>query len=249
MSLKGGIAIDSTSKVVYWFGAGNSLMMTSLDGRINKTIIKGIIKDPRDIVLYEEKGLLFFSDYGNSRIIRIQLDTSKKHYFTVYRYLYKPVFGFTFYKRKVGTKATGLAIDKTENKLYFCDNNVATIESVNLDFTNHQVIYHKTEYSRGHFFLRPKQGEVVEPFNIYVFGEEIFWTDLHHRAIFSANKWTGTNIKYITGGLGSPKDLHVFSSASKGGKSSFFLQTCATTFLRLSSHLKNRDKRSPELGL
>ena len=51
-----GLAVDHISKLLYWFHDRTSLVVTTIDGTENRTLFTGL-KYPRDIALYEEKGI------------------------------------------------------------------------------------------------------------------------------------------------------------------------------------------------
>lgn len=51
-----GLAVDKLNKVLYWFKNNTDLVMSSLTGEDMKTLFSGLTS-PRDIVLYEEKGI------------------------------------------------------------------------------------------------------------------------------------------------------------------------------------------------
>ena len=191
-----GLAVDRINKILYWFENRTSLVMSKLNGAEKKTLVKHLT-DPRDIALYEEKGLIFFCDLvGN--IYRINSD------------------GTNLFKYHVTSSLliTGLAIDKLENRLYWCDFKYKSIQSTDLNFRNYRILMQKTLYNGSRFLITKNSGI---PFSISVLGDQIFWSDVHKRAIFSVDKHSGGNIEYVTGGLDHPRDIHVFRDDVKNG--------------------------------
>ena len=55
-----GLAVDKINKRLYWFENNTDLVMTTFSGDDKTTLVKGL-NYPRDIALYEEKGLFNLS--------------------------------------------------------------------------------------------------------------------------------------------------------------------------------------------
>ena len=91
-----------------------AIVMTSLDGKQRKIILKDL-EQVVDIALYEEKGYLYFSDYKKGMVARVNTDGSNLLKFLPKSTSQKP-------------KVTGLAIDKVEGRVYFCDNSFYKLE-------------------------------------------------------------------------------------------------------------------------
>ena len=189
-----GLAVDKISQVIYWFSQnGKALMMSSIDGIYNATVFTDLLHQPRDIALYEEKGYIYFTEYGYKYIGRINTDGSG---------------AIKWFGSRVS--ATGIAIDKIEDRVYWCDNEQYSIVSSDLNFNALHTVIQKTVYFERKFWLIENYGNVVSPFSIAILGEKIFWTDTYKRAIFSADKRSGDNIEFVTGGLDHPRDMHVY---------------------------------------
>ena len=73
---------------------------------------------------------------------------------------------------------TGLTIDYPNNKLFWLDFKMHNIESSDLDGTNRRRI---VVYGLQH------------PFDIAVFGDNVYWSDFGLKTVSSANKFTGKN--------------------------------------------------------
>lgn len=194
-----GLAVDKINKILYWFENRTHLVMSKLDGQYPRTLVKHLAQ-PRDIALYEEKGYIYFSDSWEGYIHRIDGDGTNLI--------------------SLGSKSpftpAGLAIDKIDDRVYWCDRKHHSIESADLNFDDHRVLIQKTQYFFKMFFLDPMT-VVDDPFSVAVLGDKVFWTDLDKRAIFSVDKHSGGHIEYVTGGLDQPTDLHVFRDYEKNG--------------------------------
>lgn len=79
---------------------------------------------------------------------------------------------------------TGLTIDYPNNKLFFLDSKNHRIESSDLDGKNRRSI---DVYDLAH------------PFDIAVFGDNIYWSDPIRKTVSSANKFTGKNTTVLIG--------------------------------------------------
>lgn len=191
-----GIAVDGLSRTIFWFNDnGKKLMMSSLDGALTKTILKTGLDNPRDIALYEEKGYVYFTEQKYNYIGRINTDGTGM---------------ISTRNKREDIHATGLAVDKIEDRIYWCDEEYYSIESTDLDFKDKRKIVQQTVYRFGVFWIVRNHGNVVKPFGLTILGEKMYWTDSYKRAIFSADKRSGGNIEYITGGLDHPRDMHVY---------------------------------------
>ena len=191
-----GLAIDDVSRLMFFFekvGANNySLVVSDMDGKNEKSLLLNL-KDPQDIEYYD--GYVFYSDLGSQIIGRINSDGSEL--LTLTGSINAPL------------KATGLAIDSIEKRLYWCDRERHLIESSDFNFSQRRNIIQKTYYFRSSFWLVTDLGQVLDPFDLTIHQENIFWTDLKKQAIFVADKRSGDNIEYVTGGLNEPRGIFV----------------------------------------
>jgi hypothetical protein len=73
---------------------------------------------------------------------------------------------------------TGLTIDYPNNKLFWLDSKMHYIESSDLDGKNRR---------------RIEVYDLQFPFDIAVFGDNIYWSDSILKTVSSANKFTGKN--------------------------------------------------------
>ena len=198
------LAIDQVTNIMYLNDSNEkAIVMTSLDGKQRKIILRDL-EQVVDIALYEEKGCLYFSDYKKGMVARVNTDGSNLLKFLPKSTSQKP-------------KVTGLAIDKVEGRVYFCDNSFYKLESTDLHFQNYRLVIQSTYYVINRGFL-VRRGFLVEPHSLAILKEKIYWTDTHMRAIFDTDKRFRTPIEYLTGVLDYPRDLHVFDNKITTGK-------------------------------
>ena len=198
------IAIDQITNLMYYFdNTTRQIIMATLNGLHQKIIVKNL-KRVVDLALYEEMGYLFYSDYVNYTIGRINTDGTnlRTYYWGLWR-------------------ATGLAVDKTERRLYFCDNLLKIIQSTNLNFKDDRIHIHMTKYNAFNkaFELKSSFNNFVyAPRSLAILHSKLFWADMNHEAIFQCDKRFGVSIEYVVGGLKKPRDIHVFIDKTQPGK-------------------------------
>ncbi|XP_065677209.1 low-density lipoprotein receptor-related protein 2 isoform X1 [Hydra vulgaris] len=189
-----GLAIDDISGLMFFFAADTdgtfSLVLSNLNGGNVKTLVSNI-HNPQDIVYYN--GYVFYSDLDSLLIGRVYSDGTGLIKLTN--------------QDDLPLKITGLAVDSIEERLYWCDQKSHLIESSDLSFSQRRKIIQKTFFFQNTFFLLSDFGEVLDPFDLIVHNERIYWTDLKKKAIFVADKRSGSNIEYVTGGLNQPKRM------------------------------------------
>jgi hypothetical protein len=57
------------------------------------------------------------------------------------------------------------------------------------------------------------KNNILQPFSITVFEDEIFWTDTASKAIFRANKFDGTGFNLVKRNIKSPMGISVIQSS------------------------------------
>ncbi|KAJ8030547.1 Low-density lipoprotein receptor-related protein 4 [Holothuria leucospilota] len=145
-----GIAVDWIAKNVYWCDAGYDwIRMANYSGKNARTVVDTGLDKPRDIVVYPQKGFMYWTDWGVNvtSISRATLAgdgvaalvTSNLHY------------------------PNGLAIDYETDKIFWVDANPSgsRVESVSLDGLERRLVY-TAEQGQSHFFD-------IAPFQNYLF--------------------------------------------------------------------------------
>ena len=196
-------AIDQLTSVMYYFEKkAGQIMMATLNG-LHKKIIINNLKQVVDLVIHEEFGYLFFSDYSEKIIGRVDTDGTN-----------------LIINNEKLWNVTGLALDKTEGRLYFCDDKEKIILSTDLHFKDYRIHIHMTTYNiyKKKFELKSWNNFIAAPQSLAVHHDKLLWTDTTHNAIFQTEKRFGEPIEYVVGAIGKPRDMHVFNNDKIPGK-------------------------------
>ncbi|KDR21144.1 hypothetical protein L798_04073, partial [Zootermopsis nevadensis] len=174
-----GLAVDWVGMRVYWVDAGLDVIMVSeLTGDKKCTLIHTELDQPHDIVVDPQSGLMFWSDWGvNGRIESAYMDGTGRH-------------------SLVDTMVqwpTGLAVDYPARRLYWTDPKAYTIESVDLNGQDRQVI--------KRFPHREK------PYKVEVFEDNLYVSTYQTNNIIKLNKFGRGDLTYLTRGLNRASDI------------------------------------------
>ena len=89
----------------------------------------------------------------------------------------------------------GLSLDSTLNRLWWADAGVDRIESANLDGSQRRVVL---------------SGGISHPFAITVFEDFMYWTDWRDRAIYKADKFSGSGKVAVSQRHYFPMDIQFY---------------------------------------
>ena len=139
--------------------------MCSLES-MNCSVISHNHLKPRGLAIHSKKKLLFVTEYGEEpKIIRMSQDGSNAETIVTY-------------KQNL-TSPNGIFVDELTDRIFWADAISGTIDSANLDGSDHRVVVKDFHH----------------PFGIVVFENRVYWTDWQYYVLRSANKFTGNNIK------------------------------------------------------
>ncbi|KAG8559732.1 hypothetical protein GDO81_017431 [Engystomops pustulosus] len=184
-----GLAVDWVGRKLYWLDAYKDCMnVAELDGRFRKRLVDRCVdvnntfcfQQPRGIVVYPKKGLIYWNDWGDKPYIgRVGMDGKNR---TVI----------------ISTKLewpSGITIDYTNDKLYWSDAHLNYIEYSDLDGRHRHAVY---------------DGGLPHPFAITVFEDTIYWTDWNTRTVEKGNKYDGSGRAMLVNNTHRPFDIHVY---------------------------------------
>jgi sugar lactone lactonase YvrE len=181
-----GLAVDWLHDRLYWTDSQfETIESSDLDGRRRTVVVFTGLDKPRDIVLDPERGLMFWSDWGDRpKIMRSGLDGSFK------TQLVTDVDVNVNYPN-------GLAIDYERQVLYWVDTNEDAVGMVHYNGSNPQLLL-DLDYD-------------VQPAGLDTCGDWGYWTNWKDRTLVKGNlsDLVGT-YEVMIGGLGQPREVKVF---------------------------------------
>lgn len=131
----GGLAVDSIGRKLYWSDSERSrIEVSELDGRNRRVLIWEDVDSPRAIVLHYEKGIMFWTDWGN----KIRIETSDMDGENQMN-LVQDGLGWPH----------GLAVDKHTSRLVWADAKHHVIECVDLNGENRKILVRDIAHPYG----------------------------------------------------------------------------------------------------
>ncbi|XP_070573980.1 low-density lipoprotein receptor-related protein 6-like [Ptychodera flava] len=129
-----GIAVDKRKRKLYWVDSNEDRVeVIDLDGNNRHPLAVYELAEPRALVLDEREDLVYWTDWGfeGQKIERVNGETNLCSNGDVRQTL---VYGNL-------THPLGLALERSENRLYWCDATRDFLESSNLDGSDRQQIF------------------------------------------------------------------------------------------------------------
>ncbi|XP_022087296.1 LOW QUALITY PROTEIN: low-density lipoprotein receptor-related protein 2-like [Acanthaster planci] len=178
-----GLAFDPVHRYLYWTDSRKgTISVATWDGSYSKALLSRDdgISTPRALALDLENGYLYWSSFS-PRFANIMRAglDGSNPEQVVTDYWERPV---------------SLALDPSQGKIYWLDAGSKTIESAKLDGSRRRVIMR--DMSR-------------RPFGLAIYQDKLYWTDAQKSSLFSANKFSGSDLDVVAKGLGRPAGLAV----------------------------------------
>lgn len=162
------IAVDHYTGNIYFTDHDHMhIAVCSNNGDYCVVLVNENVHKPRGIVLYPQKGLMFWSDWGRIPMISISNMDGTQSAPLVSKNLEWP---------------NGLALDWPNDRIYWVDAKRMTIESVRLDGSDRRKVLGNLAKS---------------PHGIAVFQDSIYWSDKKAKSIEYCNKFTGKQRKTL----------------------------------------------------
>ncbi|ESO88406.1 hypothetical protein LOTGIDRAFT_126149, partial [Lottia gigantea] len=188
-----GLAYDWTAKTIYWVdGEAKKIEVASKDGKWRRLLIDSThLEIPRSITLNPHYGFMYWADWSadNPRICSSWMDGNNGSIKTI-------VNGSDI------ERPTGLTVDIELERLFWTDSNKIVIMSADLSGNNRKVLVHGTD-------------NLLHPYSIGVYKNEMYWSDWGRDAILVANKESGLGIETVESMLKGVTDLRVISHTSQ----------------------------------
>ncbi|XP_022317030.2 low-density lipoprotein receptor-like isoform X2 [Crassostrea virginica] len=180
-----GIAVDWIHHNLYWTDTGyNTIEVASADGLMRKILVEKDLDEPRSIALDPRNGWMYFSDWGKDpKIERIGMDGN-------------PASRKAIVKEDI-VWPNGLCLDYASERIYWIDAKLKSIFTADLDGSNVHRILHNA-------------AQILHPFSLTVFEDNVYWTDWSSEAIRKVHKYTGEEYSQLALGLRAPMDIKVY---------------------------------------
>ncbi|XP_023814493.1 low-density lipoprotein receptor-related protein 1B [Oryzias latipes] len=179
------VAVDWLGRNLYWIDSGKSkifaiklakITMKSMD---KTTILDEDLDVPRCLTLLPQKGLMFWTEVGNSaKIERAGMDGSQ---------------------RKVVVNSSlkwpgDIAVDIISERIYWTEETLKAIGSATLDGDDIRILQMK---------------KITYPFSVAVFNDMLYWSDAKQRIVQAATKLSGKNRQIVLKRPGQPVALKI----------------------------------------
>ncbi|CAG0879500.1 unnamed protein product [Darwinula stevensoni] len=156
------VAVDWIGEKLYAAdNLGQKIDVFEFDGRFHAIVLGHNLTSPYDLVLDPTVGLMFISD-GN-RIIRTNMDGNK----------------LIVLVEDAIYKASGISVDLTAKRIYWCDSILDHIDTVDYD-------------GKKRFTVVRGPTNVPSPNRLTVFESEVYWTDKTRQGVVQVGKFEGT---------------------------------------------------------
>ncbi|XP_005110515.1 low-density lipoprotein receptor-related protein 6 isoform X2 [Aplysia californica] len=175
------IAVDPYARTLYWTCTSNNVINVTRIDAFRSPI--GVIMQssggfkPRSLVLYPEKGKMFFTNMVSSPRIEMALMDGSE--------------AITLFKN-VLVHPQSLTIDKKENRLYWADSRLNRIELSDLTGGNRRILV---------------DGQVDNPRGLAVYGKFLYWLAREQNNVERIHKKTGNKRFWVRGRIQGLSDM------------------------------------------
>jgi len=245
-----GVGYDLNNNRLFWTDAAPGRPVIEM-ARIQKNrsaatveiFMETGLEHPEDLAMDQATGLVYFSDSGKARISACSIVTSICA--TIYENLSQPR-GIAIHSssrllfvsewasveqnshgqiivmnmdgsaaRPIVTKdiawANSIAVDETIDRVFWSDAQRDTVESATVEGKDRRVIVQ----------------DISHPFGVAVFEDRVFWSDWHEYRLYSANKFTGRDIRMLVSSPHRINGIAVYHTVPTSVHNSCFESRCS----------------------
>ncbi|XP_027881661.1 very low-density lipoprotein receptor isoform X2 [Xiphophorus couchianus] len=178
-----GIAVDWIYKNLYWSDLGTkTISVANFNGTKRKVLFNTGLKEPASIAVDPLSGFLYWSDWGEPAKIEKSGMNGADRQVLVATDIQWP---------------NGITLDLIKGRLYWVDSKLHMLSSVDLNGDNRNKVLQSADY-------------LAHPFALTVFEDRVFWTDGENKAIYGANKFSGSDVITLASNLNDPQDVIVY---------------------------------------
>ncbi|XP_077575342.1 low-density lipoprotein receptor [Stigmatopora nigra] len=177
------LAVDWVHGNIYLTDSSlKTISVATMDGKKRKTLIADNLDQPKAITVDPVNNFMYWTDCGmHAKIERSGLNGADRVALVTDNIIFP----------------TGITIDGVNQRIYWVDSKIQTLSSVDINGKTRSTKIHNEE-KLGH------------PLSLAVFEDRVFWTDMHKKAVFSADRRTGEDIKELANNLNDPEDIVVY---------------------------------------
>ncbi|EDO49499.1 predicted protein, partial [Nematostella vectensis] len=175
-----GLAVDWVGRNLYFVESSvRRIYVSKLDGSMRTSLITTDLSKPRGIAVDPRVGYLFWTDWEAHRIERANMDGSSR---------------VILAKTNVYWANT-LTLDYTLQTVYWVEAHLDYIGAMSYDGLKRREVRHN--------------GDIIHPFGIAIYRNELFFSDWVRHAIISINKFTGNGTTKLVSNLEVPMGLQI----------------------------------------
>ncbi|XP_077461691.1 low-density lipoprotein receptor 2 [Stigmatopora argus] len=177
------LAVDWVHGNIYWTDSTlKTISVATMDGKKRKTLIADNVKEPKAITVDPVNNFMYWTDCGmDAKIERSGLNGADRVALVTDNIIWP----------------TGITIDGVNQRIYWVDAKIQMLSSVDINGGTRTTHIHSEE-------------KLEHPLSLAVFEDRVFWTDMRKRAVFSADRRTGEDIKELANHLNHPEDIVVY---------------------------------------
>ena len=173
-----GLAVDWIGNNLYWTDEGlAAIFVASLDDSTKRQrLLSEGLTHPRSIAVHPNKGIMFWSDWPSGPPVESENTSQGKIESAWLDGTHRSII-----VSEHVMWANGLTVDGVENRLYWCDSYLQTIESISLDTFSGRI---------QHLSSAASQSVISRPYGLTFHDRVVFWSEFEKGHIMKLNLTT-----------------------------------------------------------